>query len=87
MDEAANTLWKAAEEALDTRKKRMGKRETHPEIKAMLDERQNAVNEFSQQEIRRLTNKLKRKSKQIRAKRIIDSLEEGKWDPVKLEKR
>ena len=63
----------------------MGKRETHPEIKTILDERQNAVNEFNQQEIRRLTNKLKRKAKQIRAKRIIYSLE-GKWDPVKLEK-
>ena len=86
MDEASDALWKAAEETLDTRKKRLGKRETHPEIKTILDERQNAVNEFNQQEIRRLTNKLKRKSKQIRAKRIIDSLEEGKWDPVKLEK-
>ena len=87
MDEASNALWKAAEETLDTRKTRMGKRETHPEIKTILDERQNAVNEFNQQEIRRLTNKLKKKSKQIGAKRIIDSLEEGKWDPVKLEKR
>jgi len=87
MDEASDALWKAAEGTLDTRKKRMVKRETHPEIKAILDERQNAINESNQQEIRRLTNKLKRKSKQIRAKRIIDSLEEGKWDPVKLEKR
>ena len=86
MDEASDALWKAAEETLDTREQTMGKRETHPEIKTILDERQNAVNEFNQQEIRRLTNKLKRKSKQIRAKRIIDSLEEGKWDPVKLEK-
>ena len=33
------------------------------------------------------TNKLKRKAKHIRSKRIVDSLEEGKWDPVKLEKR
>ena len=86
MDEASDALWKAAEETLDTRKKRLGKRETHPEIKTILDERQNAVNEINQQEIRRLTNKLKRKPEQIRAKRIIDSLEEGKWDPVKLEK-
>ena len=69
MDEASNALWKAAEEILDTRKKGMGKRETHPEIKSILDERQRAVNEFSQQEIRRLTNKLKRKAKQIRAKK------------------
>ena len=63
----------------------MGKRETHPEIKSILDERQRAVNEFSQQGIIIIiTNK--RKAKQIRPKRIIDSVEEGKWDPVKLEK-
>ena len=85
MDEASKALWKAAEETRDTRKKRMGKRETHPEIQIILDERPNAVNEFNQQEIRRLTNKLKRKYKQVRAKRITYSLEEGKWDPVKLE--
>ena len=83
MDEASNALWKAAEETLDTRKKGPGKRETHPEIKAILDERQRAVNEYNQQEIRRRTHKLKITSKQIRAKWIIDSLEEGKWDPVK----
>ena len=82
--ESSNALWKAAEETLDTRKKGMCKRRTHPEIKSILDERRRAVNEFNQQETRRLTNKLKRKAKQIRAKRIIDSLEEGKWDPVKL---
>ena len=33
MDEASNALWKAANETLDTRKKGMGKREAHPEIK------------------------------------------------------
>ena len=49
--------------------------------------RQRANNDFDKQEIRRLTNKLKRKAKQIRSKRKADSLEEGKWDPVKLEKK
>ena len=71
MDEASNALWKAASETPDTRKKGMGKRETHPEIKAILDDRQRAVNDFNQQEIRRLTNKLKRKAKPIRSKRIV----------------
>ena len=76
MDEASNALWEAAEEKLDTRKKGMGKREKHTQkIKPILDERQRAVNEFNQQEIRKLINKLKRKAKQIRPKRIIDSLE------------
>ena len=87
MDEASNAFWKAAGETLDTRKKGMGKRETHPKIKSILDERQRAINEFNQREIRRLTNKLKRKAKQIRAKRIIDSLGEGKLDPVKLKRK
>ena len=40
MDEASDALWKAAEETLDTRKKKLGKRDTHPEIKTILDERQ-----------------------------------------------
>ena len=86
MDEASNALWKASSETLDTRKKGMGKRETHPEIKAILDERQRAINDFDQRQVIRLTQKFKRKAKQIRSKRIIDSFEEGTSDPVKLEK-
>ena len=85
MDEVANALWKAAGETLDTRTKRTGKRETHPEIKAIVDERQMAVDRCDQPEIRRRTNGVKRKAIQIRAQRVIDSLEK-KWDPVKLRK-
>ena len=84
MDEVAKALWKAADETLHTREKGNNKRETHPEIKAILDERQMAIDRYDQQEIRRLTNRLKRKAEQIRAQRIIDSLEEEKWDPVEL---
>ena len=39
MDEASNALWKAASETLDKRKKGMGTREAHPEIKTILDEK------------------------------------------------
>ena len=67
MDEASHALWKAASETLDTRSKGMGKRETHPEIKTILDEKQWATNDINQQTIRRLTNKSKRKAKQIRS--------------------
>ena len=62
MDEASNALWKAANETLDTRTKGMGKRETHPEIKATLDDRQRAANDFNQQEIRRLYQQTQKKS-------------------------
>ena len=60
MGETSDALWKAASETLDTRNKGMGKRETHPEIKAILDEKQKATNDFNKQEIRRLTNKPKK---------------------------
>ena len=82
MYETSNALWKAADETLDTMNKHnRQKKQQHPDIKAIFDERQRAVNDFNQQEIRRLTNKLKRKAEQIRSKRIVDSLEEGKLGP------
>ena len=87
MDEAAEALWRAANETLEIPKKGGWKRDTPPQIKQLLEERQSAIDTYQQEEIKRLTNRIKKTAKRLRAKSQRDLLIEEHWDPVKMIKR
>ena len=87
MEGFMRTLATAAEEKLTLRPPRIKKKDCHPELERLVACRKIAVEQDDEEEVKRITKRLKQRARQIKSEEQINKFKEMEWDPVKYFKK
>ena len=80
-------LARAAEEKLTFSQPRVNKRDCNPELERIVACRKIALEQDDEQEVKRLTELLKRRTRRIRTEEQMNKSQDWEWDPVKSYKK
>ena len=87
MESFMRTLARAAEEQLTLKPPRVKKRDCHPELEKLVACRKIALEQYGEEEVKRITRLLKRRARKIRTEEQINKFKAWVWDPIKYFKQ